>query len=273
MQFITPHNLQEALKVKASAPEHAILAGGTDLMVQWKAGAFKPKGIISIWNLDELRKICQKGDEIEIGALATHAEIINNKIIQRHLPVLADACATIGAVQIQNRGTIGGNVMNASPAGDTLPVLLAYDADVELTSLKGTRRVPFGKFFAGYRKTVVARDELVTKFYIKKPPKKERAAFIKIGTRKAQAISKVCGFFRKNFGDYKIAFGSVAPIPIRCLKIEDFLNSNKIQSNIIDQAVKVLEKEIVPIDDIRSKADYRRHVCGILLKRFLLAFA
>jgi len=184
--------------------------------------------------------------------------------------------------------------MNASPAGDTLPVLIAYETEVELASVRGARLVAFNEFYKGYRKTAAASDEILTKFIIKKGIKGERASFVKIGTRKAQAISKICACFRhysssesassrrvetqcvgsrlrpnNNAGDFIIAYGSVAPTPIRCPKTELLLSGKKLTRDLIDKAVKMAREETAPINDIRSTKDYRVHVAGTILKRFI----
>lgn len=276
MQFLRPKNLAETLKLVGRHPDYEILAGGTDICVRMNSGILKPAGLINIWGLSELKGIKEDGNFIEIGALATHSEIINSNLINKYLPALSDACMTIGAVQIQNRGTIGGNVMNASPAGDTLPVLLAYDADVETANKESKRSIKFSEFYKGYRKTALKNDEIVLKFRIKKTGPCEKSAFIKIGTRKAQAISKVMGCFvvagpraGQKIKSIAIAFGSVAPIPIRTPETEKFLTGKMLTEKVIQKAVDLVKKEVTPIDDIRSTAEYRRHIAGVLLKRFL----
>lgn len=274
MEFLSSKDLKEALELKARHPDYVILSGGTDLCTSINSGLVKPSGMINIWGLSGLSEIKEDGDRIEIGALATHTKIIESVLVKKYLPVLARACKTIGARQIQNRGTIGGNVMNASPAGDTLPVLLAYDAEVEVTGLNGQRRIKFSEFYKGYRKTALATSEIVTAFKVPKAKSGERADFLKVGTRKAQAISKVMGCFRLMLdGDVirgaAIAFGSVAAVPVRCPKTEGFLQGAKLNDVTIEKAVKLVMEEVSPIDDIRSTGAYRRHVAGVILKRFL----
>lgn len=268
MQFIKVKTLKEAVQARERT-SYAILAGGTDILAQWRSGAKKPEGVIEISGINAIKKIKECGDDIEIGALATHSDIKNSPLVQRYVPALALACATVGALQIQNAGTIGGNVMNASPAGDTLPVLLAYDALVEIYGPKGKRRVPFGKFYSGYRKTCVEKNEMVSKFIISKAYASARSDFYKVGTRRAQAISKVCACFVVNGGKYAISFGSVAPTPIRCFGTERFLEGKALDGAVIDEAVRMVASEVAPIDDIRSTAAYRRRAAGALLGRFL----
>jgi len=269
MKFIKPLNLKDALKIK-SETSYPVLAGGTDIVAQWRSGLKMPEGIISIGHLSELAKMKDKKDSIEIGSLATHAAIYGNKAIKDNFPALVTACRSIGAVQIQNIGTIGGNIMNASPAGDTLPVLLAYEALAELQSVRRKRTISFVDFFLSYRKTAIDSDEILTKIIIKKPPQTEKSQFVKIGTRQAQSISKICGCFRRSNGRFFISFGSVAEVPIRCQKTEDFLSGKALTADVIEKGCEMVKSEIRPIDDIRSSGLYRAHVCSILLKRFLL---
>jgi CO/xanthine dehydrogenase FAD-binding subunit len=195
---------------------------------------------------------------LSIGALATHTDVIRSPLVRKRLPMLAAAAREVGGVQIQNRGTIGGNVANASPAGDTLPVLSAADTLVLLQSAKETRRVPFTTFYTGYRQTVRRADELIVGFEI--PAVRGRQWFRKVGTRAAQAISKVV--MAGVVGDEpRLALGSVAPTVVRALKTEAALA----RGASIDEAQHVLGKEIAPIDDIRSTAEYRRRVAANLL--------
>ncbi len=274
MEFCAPQNLKEALTDKAEYTDYHVLAGGTDLCAMMNGRLIEPKGFISIWGVGELRGIRDDGDVVTIQTLTTHTDIIESALIQKHFPALVQACQTIGARQIQNRGTIGGNVMNASPAGDTLPVLLVYDAEVLVASEEGERSILFKDLYSGYRKTSLKPDEIVTGLQIPKPTSKEAATFIKIGSRRAQAISKVMGSFRACITDgsldsIAIAYGCVAPIPIRLFDVEKVLVGKKVDDRLLDEAAKFVLKAVSPIDDIRSTADYRSHVAGVLIKRFL----
>jgi len=275
VRYFKPETLSEVLSLLADKDTRfPLLAGGTDLIVQWRMGGRWPSGIVDIGALEEIRLIIQRDNVIEIGAAVTHSMLIESHIVRRYCPVLVDACKTVGAVQIQNRGTIGGNIVNASPAGDTPPVLLAFDALVELASLSGRRHIPLREFYLSYRKTALKPDEILTRIIIPKHIPEEKAGFYKIGTRKAQAISKValCARAKITGGvidDIAIALGSVAPTVVRAPKTETFLKGKKLDSSIIDEAKTKLSAEVVPIDDIRSTADYRRFVAGGLLGRFL----
>lgn len=252
-----------------------VLAGGTDLMVVYGSGNTPPDEMLDIWKLNELRNIDEEGDYLKLGALCTYSQLIKDERVKKFAPTLVDASLTIGAVQIQNRGTIGGNVVNASPAGDSLPVLSAFDAEIELGSARGTRRVAFNSFYTGYRQTVLASDELVLNVLVPKQKPIEKAQFYKVGTRAAQAISKVVIAIRATISSQKeiekiaISLGSVAPTVIRASKTESLLTGSKITQELIEQAKQSLSNEVQPIDDIRSTEHYRRVVSGNLIAKFL----
>lgn len=237
------------------------LAGCTDVYVNLNFGTLPQKRFLNLWRLDPLRKIAMRGEILSIGALATYARVIASPLVRRRLPILAAASREIGGAQIQNRGTIGGNVVNASPAGDTLPVLAAAEAVLVLKSASKVRRVPFGAFYTGYRATVMRPDELLVSIEI--GPFSGRQWFRKVGTRAAQAISKVV-MAAVRAPRPRIALGSVAPTVLRAPATETALAAGA----SIEQAKKVLMREIAPIDDIRSTAEYRRRVCGNLLELF-----
>ena len=252
------------------------LAGGTDLMVQI-AGEIgePPERILDIWALDELRGIGVEADALVLGALSTYTEIRRSPVVAELVPALADAAATIGAAQIQNRGTIGGNVVNASPAGDTLPVLLALDAEIVLGSARGERTVAAAAFWPSYRTTARRPDELVLR--IRVPIVTDRQVrFRKIGTRRAQAISKVvmalawrAASEADAWSDVRLALGSVAATPVRATATEGVLDGSRPTRETADRARATLEEEIHPIDDVRSTAEYRRLVAGRVLGRLL----
>ena len=238
------------------------MAGCTDLYVALNFGTLAETAFLNLWTLERLRRIELRGDLLSIGALATHSDIIRSPLVGRRIPMLAAASRQVGGVQIQNRGTLGGNVANASPAGDTLPALAAADAFVVLSSAGGTRRVPFQGFYTGYRQTVRRPDELIVAIEI--PKIRGRQWFRKVGTRAAQAISKVV--IAGVVGDeIRIAFGSVAPTVLRATRTEAALARG---ASIAD-AQRTLSEELSPIDDIRSTAEYRRRVAANLLARLL----
>lgn len=252
------------------------IAGGTDLMVQLAGEIGEPPArLLDIWRLDELRGIAVEADALVIGALTTYTDIRRSPLVAEFMPVLAEAAATIGAAQIQNRGTIGGNVVNASPAGDTLPVLLALGAEFVLGSVRGERTVPADAFWTAYRTTARRDDELVAR--VRLPLASDRQVrFRKIGTRRAQAISKVVMALawrtaaeRGPWNDVRLALGSVAATPIRAAATEASLEGAMPTRETADRARDALEAELSPIDDVRSTAEYRRAVAGRVLHRLI----
>ena len=265
--LLDPKSLHDALKMLRDERPLTPMAGCTDLYVALNFGTLKEARFLNLWRLDALRRIDVRRGLLAIGALATYTDLIRSADVRKRLPMLAAAAREVGAVQIQHRGTIGGNVANASPAGDTLPVLAVAEATIVLQSAAGTRRVPFHAFYTGYRQTVRRPDELIVAFEI--PPIRGRQWFRKVGTRAAQAISKVvmAGVVPPGRGraGTRIALGSVAPTVVRASRTEELLAGGA----SIGEAQRALMDEIVPIDDLRSTADYRRRVAGNLLARML----
>lgn len=271
----TPADLADALALRAAHPAAWLLAGGTDIMVYLEAHAIDPPAFIDLWGLPELRGVDTQGDHIRVGACADYTTLIDEPAVRAHLPPLVEAARTVGARQIQNRGTIGGNIANASPAGDTMPVLLALDAVLELQSAaRGLRAVPLADFYTGYKRTVMAPDELIAAVRIPKPAKADRLHFRKVGTRLAQSISKVVlgGRLRLD-GDTvteaRLGWGSVAATPVRSPKAEAALVGQALSPSTIEAAVAALDGDITPIDDVRSTAGYRVRVAGRILRSWL----
>ena len=265
-----------ALLADASGATWRPLAGGTDLMVQMTGEiGEEPERVLDIWALDELRGIAVESDALVIGALTTYTELRHSPLVAEFIPALAEAAATIGAAQIQNRGTIGGNVVNASPAGDTLPVLLVLGAEMVLGSAAGERRVAADDFWPSYRTTARRDDELLLRIHIPLAPDRQ-VRFRKIGTRRAQAISKVVMALSwhaaTNDGpwtDVRLALGSVAATTVRAFGTEAVLEGARPTRETADAAVDALTAELRPIDDIRSTAEYRRLVAGRVLHRLV----
>ena len=256
----TPTSLEHALELLREEPRTP-LAGTTDLFVELNFGTLKPRRFLDLWGLDELRQITEQDDTLVLGALASFTSLIRSPLVQRRLPMLVEAARLVGGVQIQNRGTLGGNIANASPAGDSLPVLAAADAVLVLRSMGGERRVPFTEFYTGYRKSVLRPDELIVAVLV---PRVDGAQYFrKVGTRAALAISKVVMAAVRG-PTPRIAFGSVAPTVIRTRRTEAALAAGQ----PIDAAIRVLNEELSPIDDLRSTAVYRHQVAGNLLRRF-----
>jgi CO/xanthine dehydrogenase FAD-binding subunit len=275
---VSPSSLSEAYAVIADA-RHRPVAGGTDLLVQITGEIGEPPDrVMDIWGLDELRGIRLDGEMLVLGALTTYTEIRRSPLVAELFPALAEAAATIGAAQIQNRGTIGGNAANASPAGDTLPILLACDAELILGSIRGERTVAAGDFWPAYRETALQPDELIVRIRVPLPPSRQ-VRFRKVGTRRVQAISKVVmalawqsvepGGPQAEWHDVRLAVGSVAATPIRVPQTEAVLEGSAPTETTADRAAAVLADEISPIDDVRSSADYRRAVAARVLHRLL----
>jgi len=268
-------NLTEALLLLKDEPGvWRPFAGGTDLMVLLEAGKLAHRKFFNIWGLKELKEVTVTSDHVMLGALTTYGELQEIDVLKKEFPLLCHAAKETGAIAIQNRGTLGGNIANASPAADSPPALLVYEAEVELVSTAGARWVRYLDFHLGYKRTVMGADELISRIRI---PRGNAGAFQyyrKVGTRKAQAISKICfagmGSLKNGvIQDVRIALGSVAPTAIRCSKTEAYLKGKKLDSHILSQARTQIENEVAPIDDIRSTAEFRSTVTGNLLEEFL----
>ena len=270
-----PANLAEALAWMQREPgTWRPFAGGTDLMVLLEAGKLKHTRYLNVATLPELKGIRVAQDGVTLGALTTYSEVQAHPVLRHEFPLLCQAARETGSIATQNRGTLGGNIANASPAADSLPALLVYDAELDLISARGPRRVPYHGFHTGYKTMNLATDELIRAIYLPRRITPWRQYFRKVGPRKAQAISKICfagvAFVKGNIvRDIRIALGSVAPIPLRCERTESQLRGQLVNPSTIRAVRNVLEQEIIPIDDIRSTARYRRVVAGNLLEEFL----
>ena len=244
-------------------------------MVLLEAGRLPHRHYVNIWGLPELRGIEATDTHVTLGALTTYTDVQSHSILQSEFPMLCQAASETGGLAIQNRGTLGGNIVNASPAADSPPALLAYDAEIELISTAGSRWLPYRGFHTGYKQMLIAPHELLARIRMPRNTRNATHYYRKVGTRKAQAISKVClaalaKLDHDQIGDVRIALGSVAPVVVRCLQTEDALRGQKPDSATIKSACAMLAKEISPIDDIRSTADYRLQVAKNLLTDFLL---
>jgi CO/xanthine dehydrogenase FAD-binding subunit len=278
-QLISPASLDEALATLAR--DHATwkpFAGGTDLMVLLEAGKLAHQNYVNIWNLKELRGIEVTAGEVTLGALTTYSEIQEHPVLRAEYPMLCQAAKETGGIAIQNRGTIGGNIVNASPAADSPPALLAYDAELEFVSKGGSRRAPYASFHTGYKQMDMRPDELLRAIRLPRTTKNLTQYYRKVGTRKAQAISKVCfaavaAVSDKTISHIRIALGSVAPIPLRCVQTETALLGRSVDASTLAVARDALAAEISPISDIRSTRDYRLRVSLNLLEDFLSEFA
>jgi len=279
-QLVAPGSLHAAVSLLAAEPGAWLpIAGGTDVMVQYAAGKLAARKLLSIWNLPELRQIDILPDEIWIGAACTYTDLRKHEAVRRELPLLASAAQWTGGIANQNRGTIGGNIVNASPAADSLPALLVCDAELILVSARGERRLPYLGFHTGYKKTQLLPDELIRAICLPRKFSNYVSYARKVGARNAQAISKVCiaalGLLSSGVGDapriedIRIALGSVAPVPIRMVETEKAVRGKAVDRALLTVARQTAIREISPIDDIRSTARYRTTVAGNLIVEFL----
>lgn len=276
MTVLTPKNGADAVKAYAKAPAALPFAGGTDLMVGWNMGLLNGRTVLDLSRISDWKKITAVSDGVDVGSLVTHAQIQRHPVLKKRFPLLAAACATVGAAQIQNRGTLGGNIANASPAGDTFPALAVYEATVRVLGPNGRRAIPIGEVFAGVKKTTLKPGELIEAVflpYLDKTP--TRGVFRKVGTRAAQAISKTMFaglvWTAKNgeLEGARLAFGSLAPTVRRLHAAEEFLRGRRLNDVSIAAAAELLTNDVSPIDDIRSTREYRLKVSRNMLVAFL----
>ncbi len=274
-ELVAPGELSRVLELLAREPGVWLpIAGGTEVMVQYGAGRLAARKLVSLWGLPELRRIERTERELIIGAGCTYSDLRNHPVVAQQFPLLARAASWTGSIANQNRGTLGGNIVNASPAADSLPALLVYEAELLLISARGTRRVPYGEFHTGYKQTRLAPDEIVSGIALEPRFAGYHAYSRKVGTRNAQAIAKLClaGLGRvsnNKIEDVRLAIGSMAVTPLRLRRTEEVLLSRAWTPALAGEARQALETEVAPIDDIRSSAVYRLHVAGNLLQEFL----
>lgn len=277
IDIVSPKSVEECLHLLSDHHSSALLlAGGTDAIVRMKEGVFRPNRWINTKEIKSLRYIREEANEIHIGALTTHTDIVHSKILQEKADVLVAAANEVGAIQLQNMGTIGGNLGTASPAGDTIPALFVLDTKIELQSVQGKRIIPIEEFFIGPGKTVRNQEELITKIIIRPQAENEIGVFEKLGPRKAQSISIVNMAMSLTMGEGnreclggKIAFGSVAPTIIRARKCERMLSLKPLDEQAIENIASAAWKEVMPISDVRATAKYRRDMASALLQRGL----
>ncbi len=274
-KLVRPRTPEEAIRLLARSAKAIALAGGTDVMVSWNAGGLAGRTFVDLSALRSLRgqRLTKRG--LVVGALTTHTELKRHAVVRRSYPLLALSCAMVGGVQIQNRGTLGGNIANASPAGDTFPPLLVYDAMVVVRGPRVRREIPIGEVFVGVKKTCLARGELIEAVRLPLPRRPTRQTFRKVGTRAAQAISKtvVAGLLwldgRGRVEELRFAIGSVAPTVKRLRAVEAFVAGQKLSRDVVHEAARLVATDISPIDDVRSTAEYRLAVSRNLLAGFL----
>jgi CO/xanthine dehydrogenase FAD-binding subunit len=275
-EMITPGNLPAVLELLSTAPgEWTPIAGGTELMVAHAAGRLGALKLVSLWGIPELRFIHTSPDGIVIGAGTTFRDLRASASIAAELPLLARAACWIGSIANQSRATLGGNLVNGSPAADSSPALLAYDAEIALISVRGRRRIPYSAFHTAYKSNAMAPDELLYAVHLPLRFTRHRQYMRKVGTRRAMAISKVALAATALIQDGKVseirlAAASLAAFPTRLQRTESALIGRPIDSSTMESAREALLAEASPIDDIRSTAEYRKRVAANLLEEFLL---
>ena len=270
-----PSSLDEALSLLAAEPgAWRPFAGGTDLMVLLEAGKLEHRRLLSLWGLSELRGISVDPTTVTLGALTTYTDVRRDAVLQAEFPLLCRAASETGGIATQNRGTIGGNLANASPAADTPPALLVYDAELELLSVRGSRVIPYGAFHLGYKVMDLAPDEIIGRVRLPRGRDRWAELYRKVGTRRAQAISKVCvaaaaRVDRGVVSDIRIALGSVAPTVIRAAAAENVLRGQRLTGAAVRHAAEQVVAAIAPIDDLRSTSRYRAAVVRNVVTEFL----
>jgi len=275
VKAFAPRSLDEILLRLAEHPELRPLAGCTDLMVSEPEERLDLPGVLDLQGVSELRGVQWRGETLEIGAVTAFSEIRDSPDVRQSFPALAEAASKIGGWQIQNRASLGGNMANASPAGDSLPVLLVLDAQVVLVGPEGKRTVPYRDFHLGYRQTALRAGEIIGWIQLPKPPQGATQFFRKVGTREAQAISKVVVALLASVSDgviseYRLAAGSVAEIPLRLSEVEEALVGRTLKAEVADLAGHLAAQAVRPIDDVRSTAEYRRFALAQIVRRMTL---
>lgn len=272
---LRPRSLSEALSHLREDPDLVLLAGCTDVMVAEPLERMALAGVLDLTSVPELQGIRRVGEALEVGATTTFDEIARSTVVLDLFPALAAAAGVIGGWQIQNRATLGGNIANASPAGDSLPVLLVLDAVVVAESAAGEREIPYRDFHIGYRRTALEAGELISRVRLPLPPLGSVQAFRKVGTREAQAISKVVVSMLKRIEgkkivDYRLAAGSVAPVPVRLTTVEEAIRGRTPDRETADLAGRLARAAVKPIDDVRSTASYRAFALERIVRRLTL---
>jgi CO/xanthine dehydrogenase FAD-binding subunit len=272
--LVIAQNLPNALELLSAGDGWRPMAGGTDLMVLFNAGKLPYRKLFSIREVGELRRIEVTEQNVVIGAAVTYTEIRNSAVLHAEFPLLCEAASWTGSIANQNRGTLGGNIANASPAADSAPMLLVYEAELELVSRGGKRWTSYNDFHTGYKMMQLREDELITRIWLPRSLRHWASYARKVGTRKAQAISKICfaataDYSDNTIRDVRISVGSLAPVPLRCHQTEQSLRGSRCNPEAASRAQEAMLRDIQPITDIRSTREYRSQVTLNLLHDFL----
>ncbi len=277
-RYVAPQSVKEAVEILHRASEIGIkakvLAGGTDLMVQLRNRATVPDLVVDISRITALQRIERMGNEIRIGPIVTHTMLASSDLIREYTGVLSEAAKTVGSPQIRNMGTLGGNIVNASPAADTIPALVILEADLILTGPSGERQLPVTDFFTGPYKTVIAPDEILMGIVVPLPPRSGRAVFLKLARRKALAIARMnlaCMLYynrqKEVFEWVRLCVGSSTPRPVRMTAAERALIGQPFSDKVLQSAGKAAAEQMVQLSGLRSSTAYKKPVVGDLIIR------
>jgi CO/xanthine dehydrogenase FAD-binding subunit len=271
-EYCKPATISQTLKLLAKYKKSAILAGGTDLLNLLKDGSEQPEVVIDIKGLAGLRELSFAKGRLQIGALVTFSELIESEIVRRHFPLIMEMARTVGSPGIRNRATMVGNICSAVPCLDSGPLLLAYDAIVIATGTAGKREIPVGQWFLGPRKTDLKPGEMVSGLMLPIPEAKHAGCFIKLGRYAGEDLAQASVLTMALAGNrFRIAFGSVAPVPFRASRIEELLKGKELTARLLAEAKDLVTVSISPITDLRATKEYRLHMCRVMLERSLQA--
>lgn len=262
--YFKPQTLKECVSLLEEHPQAALLNGGTDLIIQMREGLRVPPVVIDIKQIPDLQGIKVSPDEIFIGGAVTMSQVYDHPELRQLVPYLCDAARSVGSIQIRNRATLAGNLVNASPLADTATPLLCLDGVIHTYGPDGTRAIPLREFFVFVRKTVLQPQEIVTGITFD-PRALDQAVFTKLGRRNEVDLSTVCCCVGRKGGDYKVAFGSVAPTPLRLTELEDFLRDRTLSDEVLSQAAEIARQAVSPITDVRASREYRLDMVANLL--------
>jgi len=267
-EYFKPMLVSEAINLLLAHSNAAILAGGTDLILNLKQGIATPEVVIDIKGIDELKEIDLDGSHLRIGALVTFNDLIESDIVKDKFPLIAEVSKTVGSMGIRNRATMVGNICSAVPCMDSGPLLCVYDADILVSGSAGERKIPVSEWFLGNRETSIQEGEIVTGITIPFPDKKHAGCYVRLGRYAGEDLAQVSvDLLALSDDTYRIAFGAVAPIPVRAKKIENLLNGKKLDDVLIEKAKEIVSQEIAPITDIRASKEYRMHTAKVMFER------
>ena len=276
MRVLLPRTLQELWQILEDEPQTSLYAGGTDLLVKIRSGLIQPRHLVCLERIVDLKKVEDRGDEVFIGSCMTFTGLLRNDLIKSYFPVLIKGLEVLGSPPIRNMGTVGGNIVTASPAGDTLPPLYVLGAEMELSRKDSSRRLPLKDFIKGPGQTLLGPGEVLTGIFVRRRPDFNLHHYEKVGQRRALAIAIVSLAAVINLSkdgtvkEARLAWGSVAPTIVMSAKVEAMLVGNRLSRQVLEEAAHVVRERVRPIDDMRARSNYRRQVAGNLLLRLMM---